>query len=117
MCHQYDDAEELSVVISVDSRVEPRDESDIRLYEGEFVTVPSDVAHRPVAGNDAAILLVEPSETRTRQMRTVVPPNRNSKELGKLFPPGATPLAFYLASSAQGSFIRESRLAVPGSRS
>jgi mannose-6-phosphate isomerase-like protein (cupin superfamily) len=62
--HQHDDADELFLVSSGELRIELRDESDVVLQEGEFVIVPRGVEHRPVAENEAEILLFEPTETR-----------------------------------------------------
>ena len=74
--HQHEDADELFLVTSGELRIEFRHESDVVLREGEFVVVPQGVEHRPVAENEAEILLFEPSETRntgsveTEQTRT-----------------------------------------------
>lgn len=62
--HHHEGADELFLVTSGELRIELRDESDIMLQEGEFVIVPRGVEHRPVAENEAEILLFEPSETR-----------------------------------------------------
>lgn len=62
--HQHEDADELFFVVSGKLRIEFRDEPDVRLQEGDFVIVPRGIEHRPVAENEAEILLFEPSETR-----------------------------------------------------
>ncbi|ADJ16463.1 cupin domain-containing protein [Halalkalicoccus jeotgali] len=74
--HQHEDADELFLVTSGELRIEFQHESDVVLQEGEFVIVPQGIEHRPVAENEAKILLFEPSETRntgnveTEQTRT-----------------------------------------------
>lgn len=62
--HQHEDADELFLVTSGELRIELRDEPDVELREREFVIVPAGVEHRPVAENEAEIMLFEPSETR-----------------------------------------------------
>jgi mannose-6-phosphate isomerase-like protein (cupin superfamily) len=62
--HQHDDADELFLVVSGELRIELRDESDVLLREGEFVVVPRGTKHRPVADEEAEILLFEQSGTR-----------------------------------------------------
>ena len=62
--HQHEDADELFLVKTGELRIEFRDESDVVLREGEFVIVPQGVEHRPVAEDEAEILLFEPSDTR-----------------------------------------------------
>ncbi|MXR50114.1 cupin domain-containing protein [Halovenus sp. WSH3] len=61
--HSHDDADELFLVRSGTLRIELREQSDIVLDEGEFVVVPRGVEHRPVADQQADILLFEPAET------------------------------------------------------
>ena len=62
--HHHDDADELFLVVSGTLRIELRERSDVTLQEGEFVVVPQGVEHRPVADDEAEILLFEPSDTR-----------------------------------------------------
>lgn len=62
--HQHEDADELFFVASGALRIEFRDEPDAVLQEGEFLIVPQGVEHRPVADEEAKILLFEPHETR-----------------------------------------------------
>ena len=62
--HRHEDADELFLVTSGELRIEFRDESDVVLQEGEFVIVPRGVEHRPVAEDEAEIVLFEPAETR-----------------------------------------------------
>jgi mannose-6-phosphate isomerase-like protein (cupin superfamily) len=62
--HQHEDADELFLVSSGALRIEFREAPDVHLEEGEFVIVPRGVEHRPVAADEAEILLFEPLETR-----------------------------------------------------
>lgn len=62
--HQHEAADELFLVSSGELRIEFRDRADVVLQEGEFVIVPRGVEHRPVAENEAEIILFEPRETR-----------------------------------------------------
>ncbi|MFT4905879.1 MAG: mannose-6-phosphate isomerase-like protein (cupin superfamily), partial [Natronomonas sp.] len=41
-----------------------QDQPDVTLSEGEFLVVPAGVEHRPVADEEAELLLFEPTETR-----------------------------------------------------
>jgi mannose-6-phosphate isomerase-like protein (cupin superfamily) len=61
--HHHDEADELFFVRSGELTIEFRDESDVTLQEGELVVVPRGVEHRPVADEEAEILLFEPGET------------------------------------------------------
>ncbi|MEF8806794.1 cupin domain-containing protein [Natronomonas sp.] len=61
--HEHDDADELFLVVSGELRIELREQADVVLQEGEFVIVPRGVEHRPVADDEAEILLFEPSGT------------------------------------------------------
>ena len=56
--------DELFMVRSGEVRLELDDEEDVVLEAGEFVTIPAGVEHRPVAADEAEILLFEPTETR-----------------------------------------------------
>jgi mannose-6-phosphate isomerase-like protein (cupin superfamily) len=62
--HHHADADELFFVHSGELRIELRDGTDIELAEGELVVIPRGVEHRPVADEEAEILLFEPRETR-----------------------------------------------------
>jgi mannose-6-phosphate isomerase-like protein (cupin superfamily) len=79
--HSHDDADELFLVVSGSLRLEFRDEPDTELDEGEFLVVPRGVEHRPVADEEAEILLFEPRETRnTGDVET----DRTADELNRL---------------------------------
>ena len=60
--HHHDNEDELFLVIHGRLRIEFRDR-DIWLEEGEFLVVPRGVEHRPVADEEAHILLFEPAGT------------------------------------------------------
>jgi mannose-6-phosphate isomerase-like protein (cupin superfamily) len=62
--HHHADADELFLVRSGELRIELREADDILLTEGEMVVIPRGVDHRPVADEEAEILLFEPRETR-----------------------------------------------------
>ncbi|PSQ42484.1 mannose-6-phosphate isomerase [Halobacteriales archaeon QS_9_68_42] len=61
--HSHEDADELFLVRSGELRIEFRDQSDMTLRPGEFLVVPRGVEHRPVAEEEAEILLFEPRGT------------------------------------------------------
>jgi mannose-6-phosphate isomerase-like protein (cupin superfamily) len=60
--HQHDNADELFLVIRGRLTIELRD-SNVELSEGEIFVVPRGVEHRPVADQEAHILLFEPKGT------------------------------------------------------
>ncbi len=57
--HKHDDDDELFLVLKGRLVIQLRDQ-DITLNEGDFVVIPKGVEHRPVAEDEAHILLVEP---------------------------------------------------------
>ncbi|ODR81890.1 mannose-6-phosphate isomerase [Haladaptatus sp. W1] len=61
--HRHDDADEMFLVTSGHLRIEFREEENVVLEEGEFVVVPRGVEHRPVADEEAEVLLFEPAGT------------------------------------------------------
>jgi mannose-6-phosphate isomerase-like protein (cupin superfamily) len=61
--HHHDDADEMFLVTNGELRIEFREEDDIVLEEGEFLVVPRGVEHRPVAEEEAEVLLFEPAGT------------------------------------------------------
>ena len=77
--HHHDDEDELFLVVKGRFRMEFRDRS-IWLEEGEFLIVPRGVEHRPVADEEAHVLLFEPASTlntgNVRDDRTVDTPAR-----------------------------------------
>jgi mannose-6-phosphate isomerase-like protein (cupin superfamily) len=72
--HQHDNEDELFLVVKGRFRMEFRDRL-VWLEEGEFLIVPRGVEHRPVAEEEAHVLLFEPASTlntgNVRNERTV----------------------------------------------
>jgi mannose-6-phosphate isomerase-like protein (cupin superfamily) len=60
--HHHDDEDELFLVIKGRFRMEFRDRH-VWLEEGEFIVVPRKTEHRPVADEEAHVLLFEPAST------------------------------------------------------
>lgn len=57
--HKHDDEDELFLVVRGEIIIKLRD-GDVRLGEGEFVIIPRGVEHKPVAEEEAHVLLFEP---------------------------------------------------------
>jgi mannose-6-phosphate isomerase-like protein (cupin superfamily) len=60
--HHHDEEDELFLVVKGRFRMEYRDRSEW-IEEGEFVVVPRGVEHRPVAEEEAHVVLFEPATT------------------------------------------------------
>ena len=60
--HHHEDEDEMFLVVKGRFRIEFRDRQ-VWLEEGEFIVVPRKVEHRPVADEEAWILLFEPAST------------------------------------------------------
>ena len=60
--HPHDQEDELFLVVKGRFRMEFRDRH-VWLEEGEFLIVPRGVEHRPVADEEAHVLLFEPAST------------------------------------------------------
>jgi mannose-6-phosphate isomerase-like protein (cupin superfamily) len=60
--HHHDNEDEMFLVIHGRLRIEFRDR-EVWIEEGEFLIVPRGVEHRPVADEEAHILLFEPAGT------------------------------------------------------
>jgi mannose-6-phosphate isomerase-like protein (cupin superfamily) len=72
--HSHEHADELFLVVRGRFRMELRD-GNVELEPGEFLIVPRGVEHRPVADDEASVLLFEPAGTlntgNVRSERTV----------------------------------------------
>jgi mannose-6-phosphate isomerase-like protein (cupin superfamily) len=77
--HKHDQEDELFLVVKGRFLMEFRDR-DVPMEEGEFLVVPRGVEHRPVAEEEAHVLLFEPASTLNtgdvRDERTVEMPER-----------------------------------------
>ncbi len=60
--HQHEEADELFYVLEGSFDMEFRDRT-VTVHAGEFIIVPRGVEHRPVAREEAAVLLFEPAGT------------------------------------------------------
>lgn len=60
--HHHDEEDEMFMVVQGRFRMEFRDR-EVWLEEGEFIIVPRGVEHRPVADEEAHVLLFEPAST------------------------------------------------------
>lgn len=67
--HHHETEDEMFLVVKGRFRMEYRDDGelsdqrDVWLEEGEFIIVPHGVEHRPVADEEAEVLLFEPAST------------------------------------------------------
>ena len=57
--HKHEEEDELFLVVKGEIVIKLRD-GDVRLGEGEFVIIPRGVEHKPVAEEEAHVLLFEP---------------------------------------------------------
>jgi len=60
--HQHEHEDEMFLVIAGEFRMELRD-GNIDLKPGQFLIVPRGIEHRPVADEEAHVLLFEPAST------------------------------------------------------
>lgn len=60
--HHHDEEDELFLVVKGRFRMEFRDRSEW-IEAGEFIVVPRGVEHRPVADEEAHVILFEPAST------------------------------------------------------
>jgi mannose-6-phosphate isomerase-like protein (cupin superfamily) len=60
--HHHENEDEMFLVVKGRFRIEFRDKT-VWLEEGEFIVVPRGVEHRPVADEEAWIVLFEPAST------------------------------------------------------
>jgi mannose-6-phosphate isomerase-like protein (cupin superfamily) len=61
--HHHAEADELFLCVAGRFRLEFRDRPNVELTPGELLVVPRGVEHRPVADEEAHILLFEPADT------------------------------------------------------
>jgi mannose-6-phosphate isomerase-like protein (cupin superfamily) len=61
--HKHDHTDDLFLVLSGELRIELRDREPVVLGPGELYVVPRGVEHRPVADEEAHVLLIEPEGT------------------------------------------------------
>jgi mannose-6-phosphate isomerase-like protein (cupin superfamily) len=77
--HQHESEDELFLVVKGRFRMEFRDRN-VLLEEGEFLIVPRGTEHRPVADEEAHVLLFEPASTlntgNVQNERTIARPER-----------------------------------------
>jgi len=60
--HHHDTEDEMFLVVKGSFKMEFRDHT-VELNEGEFIIVPHGVEHRPVADEEACVMLFEPATT------------------------------------------------------
>ncbi len=60
--HRHDREDEMFFVVSGRFRIEFRD-GDVELGPGQFLVIPRGVEHRPVADEEARVMLFEPAST------------------------------------------------------
>ena len=58
--HVHEETDDLFVVLAGELRIELRDREPVVLGPGELYVVPRGVEHRPVADEEAQLLLIEP---------------------------------------------------------
>jgi mannose-6-phosphate isomerase-like protein (cupin superfamily) len=77
--HHHDHEDELFLVLKGCVRIHLRDQ-EVTLQEGEFLIVPRGIEHKPVADEEAALMLFEPVSTlntgNIKNERTVDHPKR-----------------------------------------
>lgn len=62
--HHHPEADELFFIVEGRLRIELRQSEDVEVNAGELFVVPRGVEHRPVAAEEAHLLLFEPAGTR-----------------------------------------------------
>ena len=60
--HHHDEEDELFYVVKGSFRMEFRDRS-VTIEQGDFIVVPRGIEHRPVADEEAHVMLFEPATT------------------------------------------------------
>ena len=62
MWHSHENEDELFLVIKGSLKIQLRD-GEVSLEEGEFFIVPKGIEHKPIADEEAHVLLLEPKST------------------------------------------------------
>ena len=75
--HKHDDTDDFFLVLSGQLTIQLRDR-DVTLGPGELFVVPRGVEHRPVAEEEAHILLIEPRGTPNTGDATTAAPRRQA---------------------------------------
>jgi mannose-6-phosphate isomerase-like protein (cupin superfamily) len=60
--HHHDDEDEMFLVVDGRFRMEFRD-GEVWIESGEFIVVPRGIEHRPIAEEEASVMLFEPAST------------------------------------------------------
>lgn len=60
--HEHKDEDEMFLIIKGNLKIEFRDKT-VELKEGEMLVIPKGVEHKPIAEEEAWIMLFEPSKT------------------------------------------------------
>jgi mannose-6-phosphate isomerase-like protein (cupin superfamily) len=61
--HKHDETDDFFLVLAGRLTIQLRDRPDVELGRGELFVVPRGVEHRPVAAEEAHVLLIEPAGT------------------------------------------------------
>ena len=61
--HVHDDSDDFFLVLAGQLEIDLEDGTTVRLAPGQLYVVPQGVRHRPRAGDEAHILLIEPNGT------------------------------------------------------
>ncbi|TLS37156.1 cupin domain-containing protein [Pseudalkalibacillus caeni] len=61
--HHHEQEDEMFYVVKGELLLKFKDSEDVLLKEGEFLIVPKGVEHKPVAEEEAHVILIEPKTT------------------------------------------------------
>jgi mannose-6-phosphate isomerase-like protein (cupin superfamily) len=61
--HQHDATDEMFLITAGQLRMQLQDRDDVVLNPGELLVIPRGVRHRPVAGEETQLVLLEPHAT------------------------------------------------------
>jgi mannose-6-phosphate isomerase-like protein (cupin superfamily) len=73
--HKHDETDDLFLVLRGELEIQLRDRS-VLLRAGDLFIVPKGVEHRPVAGDEVHLLIIEPSGTPNTGDRATAQPRR-----------------------------------------